>query len=105
MVLDVNNKIPLALSYAYSNTNSINENSAKTASTPIPNGFSSITFPMLKRASGLPAPPPIPNHTGYTAPTTTAYLFIYGTLGPVPANAAAGNYLGDINITVEYAKY
>jgi hypothetical protein len=32
-------------------------------------------------------------------------LFIYGTLGPVPANAAIGIYRGDINVRVEYSKY
>jgi hypothetical protein len=103
--LDVDNKIDLALSFAYSNFGKSNETDAKTSAVQVPSGFTSVTFPMLKRASGLPPPPPIPGHTGYSAPTATAYLFIYGTLGPVPANAAIGIYRGDINVRVEYSKY
>lgn len=98
------NKIPLKLGFAYSNTGKLNEANAKASSVQVPAGFTCITFPVLRRASGLPAPPPTPNHVGYTAAKATAYLFIYGTLGPVPTNAAAGLYTGTINVRVEYAK-
>lgn len=99
------NNIPLKLGLAYSNVGKSGEADAKVASVLVPNGFTSITFPVLRRASGVPAPPPTPNHVGYTAPRATAYLFIYGTLGPVPTGAAAGMYTGQINIRVEYTKY
>lgn len=98
------NNIPLKLGYAYSNVGKSGEADAKVASVLVPAGFTSITFPVLRRASGAPAPPPTPNHVGYTAPRATAYLFIYGTLGPVPAGSAAGMYTGQINIRVEYTK-
>jgi len=98
------NIIPLKLRFAYSNVGKLNEADAKVGPVQVPNGFTSITFPVLRRASGLPAPPPTPNHVGYTAAKATAYLFIYGTLGPVPINAAAGLYTGTINVRVEYAK-
>lgn len=100
--LDGTNKIPLALRFAYSNTGASGDAAARSTAIEIPAGFTSATFPILRRASGLPPPPPTPNYTG---PTGTAYLFIYGTLGPVPSNAAAGSYSGNINIHVEYTKY
>ena len=102
--LDVSNQILLAVRFAYSNNGASNETNAKARSIEIPAGFTSATFPIIRRASGLPAPPPTPNYAGYIAPTGTAYLFVYGTLGPVPSNAAAGLYTGNINIRVEYAK-
>lgn len=102
--LDVSNKIPLAVRFAYSNVGAINDVVAKTSAIEVPAGFNYATFPMLRRASGLPTPPPTPQHSGYTAPTGTVYLFIYGSLGSVPVNAAAGHYTGDINIHVSYAQ-
>jgi hypothetical protein len=102
--LDVTNKIPLALKFAYSNTGASTDANAKATAIEVPVGFTSATFPIIRRGSGPPAPPPTPNHTGYTAPTGTAYLFIYGTLGQVPTNAAAGLYSGNVNIHVEYSK-
>jgi hypothetical protein len=102
--LNVSNKIPLAVKFAYSNTGAATEVVAKLSAVEMPTGFTTATFPVLRRASGLPAPPPTPNHAGYVAPTGTAYIFIYGTLGSIPLNAAAGMYSGDINVHVSYAK-
>jgi hypothetical protein len=103
--LDVTNKVPFALKFSYSNIGASNELIAKASAIEVPPGFTSATFPILRRASNLPAPPPTPNHIGYSAPTRTAYLFLYGTLGPVSASSATGFYTGNINIHVEYAKY
>lgn len=103
--LDATNTIPLVIRFAYSNTGASNDTDAKMTAIEVPIGFTSVTFPVKRRTSGLPAPPPTPNYAGYVAPTATAYLFVYGTLGPVPANAAAGMYTGNINIHAEYAKY
>ena len=103
--LDVTNKIPLAIRFAYSNTGAITDITAKASAIEVPAGFTSITFPIKRRSSGLPAPPPTPTYTGFSGPTVTSYIFIYGTFGQVPVNAAAGNYTGNINIHVEYSKY
>lgn len=103
--LDASNTIPLVLRFAYSNQG-LAESSAKAAAVEVPLGFNSATFPLQRRAPGTPPPPPpTPGHGGYTAPTATAYVFIYGTLGTVPGNAAAGLYSGQINIRVEYSTY
>ena len=102
--LNVSNKIPLAVKFAYSNTGAATDVVAKLSAIEMPIGFTTATFPILRRASGLPAPPPTPGHAGYVAPTGTAYIFIYGTLGAIPLNAAAGSYSGDINVHVSYAK-
>jgi hypothetical protein len=102
--LNASNKIPLAVKFAYSNTGAATEAIAKLSAVEMPTGFTTATFPLLRRASGLPVPPPTPGHAGYVAPTGTAYLFIYGTLGAIPLNAAAGSYSGDINVHVSYAK-
>ena len=103
--LNVTNKIPLAIRFAYSNSGATTDITARATAIEVPSGFTSVTFPIKKRVSGLPAPPPTPSQTGYTGPTGTTYLFIYGTLGQVPVNVAAGNYTGNINIHVEYSKY
>lgn len=101
--LDVNNTIPLIIKYAYSNSGAANEVLAKLSAIEMAYGFTSATFPFLKRTTGLPAPPPIPGHAGSSVPTGTVYLFIYGTLGAIPANAAAGIYSGNINVHVSYS--
>ena len=97
--------IPLKVNMAYSNLGATATDDAKTRSIIVPEGFPSVTFPVVRRTSGVPAPPPTPDHVGYTAPRKTAYLFVYGTLGAVPNNAAAGLYTGNINIRVEYSTY
>jgi spore coat protein U-like protein len=105
--LDLNpdNKIPLALRFAYSNRGIETGELAREHAIEVPLGFTSVTFPMVRRSSGLPAPPLVPAHEGYSPPTAKAWLFIYGTLGPVPNNAAAGIYDGNIDVTVNYSTY
>ncbi len=102
--LDVSNTIPLAVKFAYSNIGAATEAQAKLSAIEMATGFTSATFPILRRAIGLPAPPPTPGHSGYVAPTGTAYIIIYGTLGAIPVNSAAGIYSGNINVHVSYAK-
>ncbi len=99
------NGIPLTVNMAYSNLGATTSSVAKTQAVAVPGGFNSVTFPVLRRASGVPAAPPTPDHVGYTAAKATAYLFIYGAIGAVPSNAAVGLYTGDINIRVEYSTY
>jgi spore coat protein U-like protein len=95
------NQIPFTCQFAYSNLGSSDVASAKAVAIQVPTGFTAITFPMLRRLAGTPAPPPTPAHGGYTAPSATAYLFLYGSLGPV-GNVTPGSYSGTINVTVQY---
>lgn len=99
--------IPFSLGFAYSNLNSVTTESAKSQAIQVPAGFTTAVFPIWRRADGgPPGPPPTPDHTGYVQPADkTAYLFIYGTLGPVPGDSPVGLYEGEINITVSYSTY
>jgi hypothetical protein len=93
--------IPFACRFAYSNLGLSDPTSAKTYAIQVPIGFTSITLPMLRRTTGAPAPPPTPAHGGYTAPSVKAYLYLYGTLGPV-GSVAAGYYTGTVYVTISY---
>ena len=101
--LDPSNTIPVQIRFAYSNLNPANVTVAKNQAIQVPSGFNTATFPILRRTNGPPGPPPTPPSSGYTPPRKTAYLFIYGTLGPV-GSVDAGLYHGTINVTVEYTK-
>jgi hypothetical protein len=105
LMLDTENEIPLSIGFAYSNLGAGTEEIARTQAIQVPPGFTSTTFPLKRRTAGPPGPPPTPAHTGYIQPTGMAYLFIYGTLGPVPADAATGVYLGNINVYVTYSTF
>ena len=102
--LDPDNKLPVAIRFAYSNLNAPNVTAAKNQAVEVPVGFNTATFPILRRVNGPPGPPPTPPNSGYTPPRKTAYLFIYGTLGPV-GSVDAGLYNGIIHVTVEYTKF
>lgn len=102
--LDTKNSIPVSIKFAYSNLNPADVGTAKTQAVEVPAGFNSATFPILRRTSGPPTTPPTPPHDGYTPPKKKAYLFIYGTVGPV-GNVDAGLYDGTINVRVEYSTY
>jgi hypothetical protein len=102
--LDPSNKIPVAIRFAYSNLGTLDVAVAKTQAIEVPAGFNTATFPILRRINGPPGPPPTPPSSGYVPPRKKAWLFIYGTLGPVGA-VDAGMYQETINITVEYTKF
>ena len=97
-------QIPFVCNFAYSNLGSADPTTAKLSAVEIPSGFTAITLPMLRRNAGVPAPPPTPAHGGYTAPSATAFLFLYGKFGPV-SNVNAGSYTGIINVSVNYTTY
>ena len=97
-------QVPFVCNFAYSNLGSADAATAKLSAVQIPTGFTAITLPMLRRTSGVPPPPPTPAHGGYAAPTATAYLFLYGKLGPV-GNVNSGTYIGTINVSVNYTTY
>jgi hypothetical protein len=98
------NQIPFTCQFAYSNTGATDVNTAKANATVLPSGYTAITLPMLQRSGGVPAPPPTPAHGGYTAPSATAFLFLYGTLGPI-SSVPSGTYTGMVNVYVDYTTY
>ena len=98
------NEIPFACQFAYSNFGFTDPYSAKLSAVQISPGVTVITIPMLQRTGGVPAPPPTPAHGGYAAPSAKAYLFLYGTLGPV-VSVSSGTYTGMINVYVDYTTY
>lgn len=101
---DENEKIPFQLRWAWSNSGIPDFEQSKADARELPDGVTSATFPIVRRSSGPPGPPPVPSHDGYEAPMATAYLFIYGSLGPV-GEVHAGLYSAMINIYAEYSAY
>ncbi len=101
--LDASNMIPVSLNWAYSNMGAADPLTARSQAIALQTGFQSFTFPVIRRTTGAPGPPPTPSYQGYSAPLATAYLFIYGGLGPI-GNIQAGQYEGVINVTVSYTQ-
>ena len=85
---------------AYSNRGIEGEDFARSAAIEVPAGMGSVTFQIQRRPGGPPGPPPTPPHAGYTPPTGTAYIYIYGDLEV--GQVGAGTYRGDIDIHVQY---
>jgi hypothetical protein len=92
-------QIPFRIGIAYSNLLAGDEMTAKNGAVQLPLGFYNVTFPVNRRTAGAPGPPPTPESGSYVRPKATAWLFLFGELGPIgPVNA--GDYLGDITINV-----
>lgn len=91
--------VPFQIAMAYNNMEAGDQISAKTSAVPLPAGFFNVTFPVSRRSAGAPGPPPTPISGGDVRVKSTAWLFLYGSLGPV-GNVKAGNYSGDITINV-----
>lgn len=101
---DTGTTVPFELRWAYSNTGELTDIDRRTSAVEIPSFFNTVTFPVRRRrAGGPPLPPPTPEHGGFIRPRGKAYLYIYGTLGPIPSGIRAGNYSADINLMVSYA--
>jgi hypothetical protein len=97
------NTIPFAAKMAWSNQGAVNATLANQIAVELPSGFTSVSFPIRKNASGLPGTPPNPlDGTTTTRIPAIAYIFIYGSAGPAPGGVDAGVYTGTITITVEY---
>ena len=96
--------IPFLLKVAYNNMAPTDELSGKLSAVELPAGFYSITFPVSRRTSGAPIAPPSPEDGALTRPKAKAYLYLYGTLGPV-GMVPAGIYEGEININVSFTSY
>lgn len=94
-------QVPFRLAMAYNNQAAVDELTAKSTAVELPTGFYNVTFPVNRRTAGVPGPPPTPNSGTYVRPRSTAWLFLYGELGPVgPVNA--GNYFAEIIINVYF---
>ncbi len=104
--------IPFTLEFAYANPGyPITENyiTALTDAVEIPIGFNSITFPVSRRASGLPPPPPTPEYEGFdlTATKERTFLFFYGSVGSTNAgnDVVAGTYETIVEVTIDFTSY
>jgi hypothetical protein len=93
--------IPFTVGMAYNNLMAADEATAKTGAIQLPAGFYNITFPVNRRTAGAPGPPPTPISGTYVRPKATAWLFLYGELGPI-GNVNAGDYTGEITISVYF---
>lgn len=98
-----NSTIPFTLSFAYSNYGDNNVTTAKQNAVQVPPNYNMATFPVFRSASGPPSGPPPPPSGQNNRTYKTAYLFIYGNVGPVSAQAMPGNYSATININVNFA--
>lgn len=96
--------IPFQLRIAYNNQGAPDHLSGKGSAIELPLGFNSISFPVSRRMSGAPGPPPTPEHGGYTRPKAKAYLYLYATLGPI-GSVLPGEYEGNIIINVSFSNY
>lgn len=72
--------------------------------------FSSVTFPMNRRAigsAGPPTAPPDPKYVGRTPAVAmaVAYLIVYGSIPSVPPGTLVGVYSGTIDVRVELSTY
>lgn len=95
-------QVPFRVGIAYSNHLAGDEMTAKNGAIQLPLGFYNVTFPVNRRTAGAPGPPPTPESGGTARPKATAWLFIYGELGPIGA-VNAGQYSGDITINVFFS--
>ena len=75
--------------------------------------FMSATFPVSRDARGSggpPPPPPTPDYEGRNneqnpVEMASAFLLVYGSVGPVTSIPQAGTYTGTIDIHVELSTY
>jgi len=96
--------IPFQVKVAYNNTMPGNELAGKAGAIELPAGFTNVTFPVNRRMSGIPGPPPTPLTGTEVRTKSTAYIYIYGSLGPV-GTVPAGNYSAEITINVSFTNY
>ena len=101
--LDTGTLVPFNLGIAYNNTGEFTDFDRRLAAVQVPSSYRTVTLPVRRRtAGGPPLPPPTPDYEGFVRPRGKAYLFVYGSLGPIPSNIRSGNYSGTIDIFVNY---
>ncbi|PZX52758.1 hypothetical protein LV84_03368 [Algoriphagus ratkowskyi] len=96
--------IPFQVKVAYNNMMPGNELAGKAGAIELPVGFTNVTFPVNRRAAGAPGPPPSPLTGAEVRSKSSAYIYIYGSLGPVGV-VPAGNYSAQITINVSFTSY
>jgi hypothetical protein len=101
LIDDPTETIPFQVRMAYNNQSPLDPVSGKLQALEMPIGFNSITFPVSRNSSGLPSAPPSPEFGGYTRPKTKAYIYLYGSIGPV-GSVPTGRYEAEININVSF---
>ena len=101
---DPSKTIPFSIKLAYNNQQPLNEQIGKLNAIELPLGFTSLTFPINRKLTGPPGPPPTPISGTDTRNKVSAYVYVYGSLGPVGA-VPAGRYSGDISLTVNITSY
>jgi hypothetical protein len=101
---DPSKTIPFQVKLAYNNMMPGNELAGKAGAIELPVGFTNVTFPVNRRMSGAPGPPPTPLTGTDVRTKSTVFIYIYGTLGPVPT-VPAGNYSAEITINVSFTSY
>lgn len=101
---DPSKTIPFQIRMAYNNQEAPDENSGKTSSIELPTGFYNVTFPVNRRISGAPGPPPTPLSGAEVRNKARAYVYLYGNLGPV-GSIPAGDYTGTITLNVFFSSY
>lgn len=101
---DPSKTIPFAIRLAYNNQQPINDIIGKLSAIELPAGFTTVTFPINRKLTGPPGPPPTPISGTDTRSKINAYVYVYGTLGPI-GSVPAGRYSGDIALTVNITSY
>lgn len=90
-------RIPLTVNYAYTNNLELTDQ----IGTAILFSTSTARFPIQRRVTGPPMPPPDPFLGSVTYPSAAAYIYIYGSLTS-SISSSAGDYQSTITVTVEY---
>lgn len=103
--VDTGVTVPFNLNFAYNNTGETSDMARRAAAVQVPSTFRTFTLPVRRRNSlgGAPAPPPTPEHGGFTRLRAKTYVYIYGSLGPAPANARAGLYSTNLSLHINYS--
>jgi hypothetical protein len=94
--------IPVSFRMAYNNQEAQNEIVGKQNVVEIPDGFNNVTFPVNRRLGSTPPVPLTPDFGGYVKPKGAAFLYIYGSFGPV-GDVAAGEYTGEVQLNVYFS--
>lgn len=101
--LDTGTLIPFNLGIGYNNTGELSDMDRRATAVEVPSAFKTVTLPVRRRTGGgPPLPPPTPDHEGFVRQRGKVFLYVYGTLGPIPNNIPSGNYLGSIDIYINY---
>lgn len=96
--------IPFKLNFAYANQGETNIVEAKNNANIVPDHFFSASFPVSRRQTGVPLPPPTPEFDGYIVPTETFWLFFFGEIGPVSHGnmVTTGTYVANLNVHISF---